>query len=80
MFSSLKQRTTSTIASTSRIWDKNLFPNPSPLEAPLTSPAMSVNSKVVGTTLFGKYKFSKNSKRLSGTVTTPTLGSMVANG
>ena len=29
------------IASTSLIWDKNLFPKPSPFEAPFTSPAMS---------------------------------------
>ena len=80
MLLSSKHLTTSTMASTSRIWDKNLFPNPSPLEAPFTSPAISVNSKVVGTKLFGIYRFSKNSKRESGTVTTPTLGSMVANG
>ena len=39
-----KHLTTSTIASTSLIWDKNLLPNPSPFDAPLTSPAISVNS------------------------------------
>ena len=27
--------------------DKNLFPNPSPLEAPFTSPAISTNDIVV---------------------------------
>ena len=77
---SSKQRTTSTRQSHSRIWDKNLFPSPSPLAAPFTKPAISVNSKVVGIVLDGKYIFSKNSKRVSGTVTTPTFGSMVANG
>ena len=35
------------------IADKNLFPNPSPLEAHLTIPAISVNSNVVGTKLLG---------------------------
>lgn len=41
---SSKHLTTSTIASVSRICDKNLFPSPSPLLAPLTSPAISTNS------------------------------------
>ena len=41
---SSKHLTTSTIASTSLIWDKNLFPKPSPFEAPFTKPAISVNS------------------------------------
>ncbi len=31
------------IASTSRICDKNLFPKPSPFEAPFTNPAISTN-------------------------------------
>ena len=35
------------IASTSLMWDKNLFPNPSPLEAPLTRPAISTKDIVV---------------------------------
>ena len=47
-FSSSNARTTWQIASTSRICDKNLLPKPSPLEAPLTIPAISVNSNVVG--------------------------------
>lgn len=47
-FSSSNARTTWQIASTSRICERNLFPKPSPLEAPLTIPAISVNSKVVG--------------------------------
>ena len=35
-------------ASTSRICDKNLFPSPSPSDAPFTSPAISTNSMTVG--------------------------------
>ncbi len=48
MFSLSKQRTTCTIASTSRIWDRNLLPRPSPLLAPRTRPAMSTNSTTAG--------------------------------
>ena len=47
---SSKQRTTCTIASTSRIWLKNLLPKPSPLLAPATSPAISTNSIAAGIT------------------------------
>ena len=46
---SSKQRTTCTMASTSRMCWRNLLPRPSPCEAPLTSPAMSTNSIVAGT-------------------------------
>src|SRR3546814_7710612 len=46
-----KQRTTWVIASTSRMWARNLLPRPSPLAAPATSPAMSTNSTAVGSTL-----------------------------
>tara|TARA_B100000965_G_C19242616_1_gene605079 strand:- start:463 stop:591 length:129 start_codon:yes stop_codon:yes gene_type:complete len=35
------------IASTSLICDKNLFPRPSPFEAPFTRPAISTNDIVV---------------------------------
>ncbi len=42
---SLKHLTTSQIASVSLIFPKNLLPNPSPLLAPLTRPAISVNSQ-----------------------------------
>ena len=47
---SSKQRTTCTIASTSRILLKNWLPRPSPLEAPFTRPAMSTNSITAGVT------------------------------
>ena len=61
-----KHLTTSTIASTSLMWDRNLLPKPSPLLAPLTSPAISVNSK--GSYVFWrlrqikKWKSSKRSR------------------
>ena len=29
------------------MWDKNLFPNPSPFDAPLTNPAISTKEIVV---------------------------------
>ena len=47
---SSKQRTTCTIASTSRMFARNWFPRPSPLLAPFTSPAISTNSMVAGVT------------------------------
>ena len=80
IFSSSKQRTTWQMASTSRICERNLFPNPSPFEAPFTIPAISVNSNPVGTVFFGTTNSVNLSKRASGTSTTPTLGSIVANG
>ena len=68
------------IASTSLIWDKNLFPNPSPLEAPLTNPAISTNEIVVFI-IFFDLEISANFFNLwSGTGTTPTFGSIVQNG
>ena len=60
--------------------DKNLLPSPSPLDAPLTSPAISVNSKLVGISLSGLYISFNTVILSSGTLTTPTLGSIVANG
>ena len=79
-FSSSKQRTTCTTASTSRMWERNLLPSPSPRLAPRTSPAISTNSIVVGVTFFGSYIFASASSRASGTGTTPTFGSIVQNG
>ena len=80
IFPSSKHLTTSTIASTSLIWDKNLLPRPSPCDAPFTNPAISVNSYAVGINLFGSYISFNLSILSSGTVTTPTFGSIVANG
>lgn len=68
------------MASTCLMCDRNLLPNPSPSEAPLTRPAISVNSNDVGIVLSGEYIFSKVCNLMSGTITTPTLGSIVAKG
>ena len=80
MFSSSKQRTTSAMASVSRMWLRNLFPSPSPLEAPATRPAISTKRITAGTTLLGWYISVRTEMRLSGTSTTPTFGSIVQNG
>ena len=79
-FESSKHLTTCAIASTSRICDKNLFPNPSPLLAPLTKPAISTNSITACVIFCGLYNSASLSNRSSGTATTPTLGSIVQNG
>ena len=78
--SSSKQRTTCTIASTSRIFAKNWLPRPSPLLAPFTSPAMSTNSITAGVTFLEWYISPSILSRSSGTGTIPTLGSIVQNG
>ena len=80
MSSSSKQRTTCTMASTSRMWVRNLLPRPSPWLAPLTSPAMSTNSIAAGMTTPVLAIFCRTASRASGTVTMPTFGSMVQNG
>ena len=59
---------------------RNLFPSPSPSEAPRTIPAMSTNVTVAGTTRTLSYRSANRGRRESGTATTPTLASMVANG
>ena len=59
---------------------KNLLPKPSPLEAPLTKPAISVNSTVAGIFLSGLKISVKKSNLSSGTLTTPVFGLIVANG
>jgi hypothetical protein len=41
---------------------------------------MSTNSTVVGTTFSGFTMLARSSRRVSGTGTMPTLGSMVQNG
>ena len=77
---SSKHLTTCTIASTSRMLARNWFPKPSPLDAPLTKPAMSTNSITAGIVFFELYKAVSLSILSSGTATTPTLGSIVQNG
>lgn len=79
-FSSLKARMTWQIASDSRMFARNLLPRPSPSEAPRTMPAMSTKSTVAGR-IFWELKTSASlPRRGSGTPTTPTFGSIVANG
>src|SRR5690606_21293400 len=75
-----KQRTTWQIASTSRMWARNLLPRPSPLAAPATRPAISTNSTAVGITFCGLMISASAFRRGSGTGTTPTLGSIVQKG
>ena len=80
MFSSSKQRNTWMIASVSRMFPRNLFPRPSPFDAPFTSPAISTISQVAGTILPGCTISASLVRRSSGTVITPTLGSIVQKG
>src|SRR5262245_40637642 len=75
-----KQRTTWAMASTSRAWARNWLPRPSPLEAPLTRPAISTKVSRVGLILADFASFASTSRRGSGTITSPTFGSMVLNG
>ena len=59
---------------------KNWFPKPSPLLAPLTSPAISINSKVVFTVFLGWNNSTNLSTLSSFTSTIPELGFIVAKG
>ncbi len=69
------------MASQSRILASNLFPKPSPLLAPLTKPAISTISTVVGMMpRSGCHKSPNLTRRSSGTVITPTFGSIVQKG
>ncbi len=79
-FSSLKARMTWQIASDSRMFARNLLPRPSPSEAPRTMPAMSTKSTVAGRSRWEPKISASLFRRGSGTPTTPTFGSIVANG
>ena len=68
------------MASVCRMFPRNWLPSPSPFDAPLTSPAMSTISTVAGTMRPGWTISASLVSRSSGTVMTPTLGSMVQNG
>ena len=68
------------MASVSRILPKNLLPKPSPFEAPFTKPAISTISQVAGTMRPGCTNSANLVSRSSGTVITPTLGSIVQKG
>jgi hypothetical protein len=59
---------------------EKLVAEPSPLDAPATSPAMSTNSTTAGITFSGLAIAASAASRESGTSTMPTLGSIVQNG
>ena len=80
MLSSAKHLTMCRMTSVSRMLPKNLFPKPSPLEAPATSPAMSTKSSVEYCIFSGLTMAASASSLLSGTGTTALLGSMVQKG
>ena len=77
---SSKARTTWQIASASRMFARNLLPSPSPTDAPRTMPAMSTKETVAGRTFSDPKISARRPSRSSGSGTTPTLGSIVANG
>ena len=68
------------MASVSRIFARNWLPRPSPLDAPATRPAISVNSTVVGMTFSGFTIPAILSNRSSGIETIPEFGSIVQKG
>ncbi len=68
------------IASDSRMLARNLLPSPWPSLAPRTMPAMSTKDTVAGICLALPKTSASFPSRSSGTPTTPTLGSIVANG
>jgi hypothetical protein len=59
---------------------EELIAEPSPFEAPRTSPAISTNSSWVGAILADLASRAQTASRSSGTATRPILGSMVQNG
>ena len=61
-------------------YNKNLLPNPSPLDAPSTNPAISTNSTIAGCIFSGFTILANSSILLSGTSTIPIFGSMVQKG
>ena len=62
------------------MFDKNLLPKPSPLDAPSTRPAISTNSMTAGMIFCGLSICASLFRRASVTSTTPTLGSIVQKG
>src|SRR5574344_324404 len=59
---------------------RNWLPRPSPLLAPLTRPAMSTMSTVAGIVRTGRQISERTSRRRSGTLVDPRLGSIVQKG
>ena len=68
------------MASASRMFARNLLPRPAPSLAPATMPAMSTNETVAGTIFSEEYRAASRSSLGSRRGTTPTFGSIVANG
>ena len=62
------------------MWDKNLFPRPSPFEAPFTKPAISTKDIVVFIFFLEDDIVANLSNLSSGTITTPSFGSIVQKG
>ncbi len=79
-FGSEKARTTWQIAEASRMLARNALPRPCPLDAPRTRPAMSTKETGAGSTFCEEKISASLASRSSGSPTTPTFGSMVANG
>ena len=77
---SAKPRTTWAMASASRMLARNWLPRPSPSDAPRTMPAMSTNETLAGRIRSEPKISARVFKRGSGRFTTPTFGSIVANG
>lgn len=78
--SSSNARTTWKIPSTYLILLRKWLPNPYPLEAPRTNPAISTTDKTAATSDFGFHISHNLLKRGSGTGTTALFGSMVQKG
>ena len=79
-FGSEKARTTWQIAEASRMFARNALPRPWPLDAPRTRPAMSTKLTGAGMIFSLLNSSASLSSRSSGSPTTPTFGSIVANG
>ena len=75
-----KHRTTWRIASVSRMLARNLFPRPSPFEAPAIRPAMSTTFTTAGMTFSVSMCAVRRARLSSGTSATAWLGSMVQKG
>jgi len=77
IFSESKQRVKWIMVSTSLTWERNLFPNPSPLEAPLTRPAISTYVIAALIVLADLDILDILFNLSSGSATIPIFGSMV---
>ena len=62
------------------MWERNLLPRPWPSLAPFTIPAMSTSLSAAGMTFCGGMNCVIRCRRPSGTLTIPSLGSIVQKG